>query len=109
MSEQDTRATQPQEDSGAPPDVPKRIDIARLMDVGVEVTVELGRKQMRIADILSWGPGSTLEFSKSTDEPLDIRINGKLVARGEAVVLGDRYGVRVTEIVDPDTLASHSG
>ncbi len=76
-------------------------DLARIMDVKVEVTVELGRRRLSIAEVLHLAPNSVLEFFKRADEPLDIRVGGRLVARGEAVVMADRYGVRVTEVVGP--------
>lgn len=77
-------------------------ELARLMDVKVLVTVELGRRRLSIADVLNLQPHSVLEFFKNADEPLDIRVNGRLVARGEAVVMGERYGVRVTEVLQSE-------
>ncbi len=79
-----------------------------VMDVPVEVTVELGRRKVRIGEVLRLGPGSVLELSKSNGEPLDIYVNDRLIARGEAVVVGERYGVRLTEVlvVEP---GMHSG
>jgi flagellar motor switch protein FliN/FliY len=73
-----------------------------VMDVPVEVTVELGRKNLRIGDVLRLGPGSVLELGKANGEPLDIFVNNRLVARGEAVVVGERYGVRLTEVLVGD-------
>jgi flagellar motor switch protein FliN len=70
-----------------------------VLDVPVEVTIELGRKSMRIADVLKVGPGSVLELDKVSGEPLDIYVNNRLIARGEAVVIGERYGVRLTEVL----------
>jgi flagellar motor switch protein FliN/FliY len=70
-----------------------------LRDVEVEITLEIGRRRMRIADVLKLATGQTLELAKAAGEPLDIFVNGRLLGRGEAVVLGDRYGVRITEIV----------
>jgi flagellar motor switch protein FliN len=70
-----------------------------LHDVQVELTLEIGRRRMRIADVLKLSTGQTLELAKAAGEPLDIFVNGKLLGRGEAVVVGDRYGVRITEIV----------
>ncbi len=70
-----------------------------LRDVEVEITLEIGRRRMRIADVLKLANGATLELTKAAGEPLDIFVNGRLLGRGEAVVLGDRYGVRITEIV----------
>ena len=76
-------------------------DLARVMDVKVEVTVELGRRRISIAEVLQMGPQSVLEFFKKADEPLDVFVNGRMIARGEAVVMGDRYGVRITEVLSP--------
>jgi flagellar motor switch protein FliN/FliY len=70
-----------------------------LRDVEVEITVEIGRTRRRIADILRLAPGQTIELGKAAGEPVDIYVNDQLLGRGEAVVLGDRYGVRITELV----------
>jgi len=70
-----------------------------LQDVEVEITLEIGRRRLRIADVLKLAGGQTLELSKAAGEPLDILVNGRLLGRGEAIVMGDRYGVRITEIV----------
>ncbi|MCH2109086.1 MAG: flagellar motor switch protein FliN [Polyangiaceae bacterium] len=69
-----------------------------VLDVPVELTIQLGRRNMRIADVLRLGPGSILELDKVSGEPLDILVNDRLIARGEAVVVGERYGVRLTEV-----------
>jgi flagellar motor switch protein FliN len=70
-----------------------------VMDVPVAVTVELGRRSVKIADILRLGPGSVLELDKANGEPLDLYVNDRLIARGEAVIVGERYGIRLTEVV----------
>lgn len=70
-----------------------------LKDVEVEVTLEIGRRRMRIADVLKMSTGQTIELSKAAGEPIDIFVNGQLLGRGEAVVIGDRYGVRITELL----------
>jgi flagellar motor switch protein FliN len=70
-----------------------------VMDVPVRLTVEIGRRAMRIAELLRLGPGSILELNKANGEPLEIYANDRLVARGEAVVVGERYGVRLTEVL----------
>jgi flagellar motor switch protein FliN/FliY len=80
-----------------------------VMDVPVEVSVEIGRKKMRIAEILRIGSGSVLELDKVAGEPLDIYVNNRIVARGEAVVVGDHYGVRLTEILIADDNRPRSG
>jgi flagellar motor switch protein FliN/FliY len=73
-----------------------------VMDVPVEVTIELGRKTARIGEVLRLGPGSILELSKANGEPLDVYVNNRLIARGEAVVVGERYGIRLTEVLVGD-------
>src|ERR1700722_8194280 len=77
-----------------------------LKDVEVEITLEIGRRRMRIADVLKLASGQTLELAKAAGEPLDIFVNGRLLGRGEAIVLGDRYGVRITEIVSGTEVGS---
>ena len=72
-----------------------------LRDVEVEVTLEIGRKRMRIGDLLKLGAGQTLELDKAAGEPLEIMVNGRVIGRGEAIVVGDRYALRITEIVAP--------
>lgn len=73
-----------------------------VMDVPVEVTIELGRKSAKIGEVLRLGPGSILELSKANGEPLDVYVNNRLIARGEAVVVGERYGIRLTEVLVGD-------
>ena len=70
-----------------------------LGDVEVEITLEIGRRRMTIAEVLQLGAGQTVQLDKAAGEPIDIYINGRLLGRGEAVVVGDRYGVRITELV----------
>ena len=71
-----------------------------LHDVPLELTVELGRVTLTLRELAGrLGPGSVITLSKLTGEKLDIRVNQHLVARGEAVAVGDRYGVRIVEIV----------
>jgi len=77
-------------------------NLSFVMDVPVELTIELGRKTTRIGDVLRLGPGSILELSKANGEPLDVYVNNRLIARGEAVVVGERYGIRLTEVVVND-------
>jgi len=72
-----------------------------LFDVPLRVTVELGRTKMTLKQILDLAPGSLVELDKLTGEPVDILVNGKLIARGEVVVIDENFGVRITEIVSP--------
>lgn len=78
-----------------------------LLDVPLQVSVELGRRRIRIAELLALGQGSVLELEKVAGEPLDIRVNDKLIARGEAVVVNDKFGVRLTDIVSPSERVEH--
>lgn len=73
-----------------------------LKDVEIELTLEIGRRRMKIDEILRLSTGSTIELSKAAGEPIDIYVNGQLLGRGEAVVVGDRYGVRITELLNPE-------
>lgn len=73
-----------------------------VMDVPVELSVEIGRRVMKLGEILKLGPGSVLELDKLNGEPLELYANKKLVARGQAVVVGERYGVRLTEVLVVD-------
>jgi flagellar motor switch protein FliN/FliY len=75
-------------------------DISRLLDISLNVSVELGRKQMQIKEILELGPGKIVELDKLAGEPVDLMVNGKLLARGEVVVVDENFGVRITELID---------
>ena len=77
------------------------LDLVR--DIQVKLAVELGRTEMLIQDILELGPGKVIELDKLAGEPLDVLINGKLLARGEVVMVDDKFGIRITSIVDAKT------
>ena len=72
-----------------------------ILDIPLKVTVELGRATVLIKDILQLGQGSVLELNKLAGEPLEILVNGKLVAKGEVVVVNEKFGVRIKEIISP--------
>jgi len=73
---------------------------AFLGDIPVEVSVDLGRTKLSLREVIArLGPGSVIPLSKLTGERLDIRVNDRLVARGEAVAVGERYAVRITEVI----------
>lgn len=72
-----------------------------LAHVQLEVTVELGKTRRTIKEILTMGPGSVLELDRLAGEAVDILVNGSPVARGEVVVIGENFGVRITELVHP--------
>jgi len=77
------------------------VNMEFLLDISLDVTVELGRTKMLINDMLKLGQGSVIELSKLAGESLDILANQKPIARGEVVVVNDKYGVRLTEIISP--------
>ncbi len=76
-------------------------DLDFILDIPLELSVELGRTRMLVNDLLQLGQGSIVELNKLAGEPLEIMINHKLVARGEAVVINEKFGVRLTDIVSP--------
>ncbi len=78
-------------------DAPRDIDF--LLDVPLQVSVEVGRTHMTVGDLLTLGPGSLVELDKLAGEPLEVYINRKLVARGEAVIVNEKFGVRLTDVV----------
>lgn len=87
--------------SPSPPSDPSKSRLDLLLDVPLDLSVELGRTRMSIQELLSLGPGSVIELDKVAGEPLDILVNNRLVARGEAVVVNDKFGIRITDIVSP--------
>jgi flagellar motor switch protein FliN/FliY len=84
---------------GASPTRPRNLDL--IMDIPLKVTVELGRAKMVVHDLLSLGQGSVIELNKLAGEPMEVLVNDKLVARGEAVVVNEKFGVRLTDIISP--------
>jgi flagellar motor switch protein FliN/FliY len=77
------------------------VNMEFLLDIPLEVTVELGRTKMLINDMLKLGQGSVIELSKFAGESLEILANQKPIARGEVVVVNEKYGVRLTEVISP--------
>ena len=78
---------------------PKNLDF--ILDIPLTISVELGRTKMVINDMLQLGQGSVIELVKLAGEPLDVYVNGKLMARGEVVLVNDKFGVRLTDIISP--------
>jgi flagellar motor switch protein FliN/FliY len=74
-------------------------ELERLNDVGLELTVEVGRTRMTLGQALALGPGSVITLDRLADQPVDLLVNGMPVARGEVVVIDDVFGLRVTQIV----------
>lgn len=94
-------------DSGADPQAATARDPRRernldlILDIPLKVTVELGRTKMVVSELLNLGQGSVIELNKLAGEPMEVLVNDKLVARGEAVVVNEKFGVRLTDIISP--------
>ncbi len=80
---------------------PVQRDLDFLLDIPLMVSVELGRTKMLIHDLLQLGQGSVVELDKLAGEPMEIYVNNRLIARGEVVVVNEKFGVRLTDIVSP--------
>lgn len=78
-----------------------RRDLDFILDIPLDVSAELGRTRLLINELLQLGQGSVVELNKLAGEPLEVYVNGKLVARGEAVVINEKFGVRLTDIISP--------
>lgn len=74
------------------------IDLSKLTDVTVELTVEVGRTRMSLGETLSLGPGSVVTLDRLADQPVDLLVNGRPIARGEVVVIDEQFGLRITEV-----------
>jgi flagellar motor switch protein FliN/FliY len=91
-------------DSGAPPPRAGKGDDRNLdliLDIPLKVTVELGCTKLVVSELLNLGQGSVIELNKLAGEPMEVLVNDKLVARGEAVVVNEKFGVRLTDIISP--------
>lgn len=83
------------------PDNATGFDLDFILDIPLTLTCELGRSKMLISELLQLGQGSVLELTKLAGEPMDIFVNQRLIARGEVVVVNEKFGVRLTDIVSP--------
>jgi flagellar motor switch protein FliN/FliY len=72
-----------------------------ILDIPLEITVELGRTRMLIHDLLKLGQGSVIELTKPAGDTLEILANNRLIAKGDVVVMNDKYGIRLTEVISP--------
>ncbi len=79
----------------------KERNLDLILDIPLKVTVELGRTKMLVSELLNLGQGSVIELSKLAGEPMEVLVNDKLVARGEAVVVNEKFGVRLIDIISP--------
>jgi len=89
------------QEEGGKVDEVKEANLDLILDIPLAVTVELGRSKMLINDLLQLGQGSVIELTKLVGDPLEVLVNDKLVARGEVVVVNEKFGVRLTDIVTP--------
>lgn len=83
-------------------EAPQMKNLEFIMDIPLQLTVELGRTKLLVKDVLQLNQGSVVELTKLAGEPLDVFVNSKLVARGEAVVVNDKFGIRLLDIVSPN-------
>ena len=98
QAEAKTAQFSPVQDSGKS-SVQRGLDF--ILDIPLQITVELGRAQMLINDLLQLGQGSVVELSKLAGEPMEVLVNQKLIARGEVVVVNEKFGIRLTDIISP--------
>lgn len=77
----------------------KKLDL--ILDIPLRVSVELGRTKMLVNDLLQLGQGSVIELNKLAGDPLEVLVNDKLIARGEVVVVNEKFGIRLTDIISP--------
>ena len=78
------------------------VNLDMILDVNVTVSIEVGRARMSISDLLKLSQGAIIELDRMAGEPLDVLVNGTLVARGEIVVVKDKFGIMLTEVVSPE-------
>ena len=83
------------------------VQLELIQNVAVNVSVEVGRSSLRIRDLLRLGQGSVVELDRVAGEPLDVCVNNTVIARGEVVLVNERYGIRLTQVVDPEDRVKH--
>jgi len=81
---------------------PEKEKLRALENIEVEMSIEVGRTEITIADLLRLNEGSVVELDRLAGEPLDILVNGTMIAKGEVVMVGERFGIRFSDIVDPE-------
>ena len=102
-SRADTQSTSQTQPSVADSEVPvSEADLEAVLDVPITVTAILGTKRMAIADIVRLGAGSVLELERQVGEPIDLYVDGRLIARGEVVLADERLAITMTDIVKPE-------
>jgi flagellar motor switch protein FliN/FliY len=89
-------------ENGGAQEASRQVDLTFLLDVPLQVTVELGRTRMTIEHLLKLTQGSVVELSQTVGEPLDIYVNNRLMARGEAVIMKDKFAMRIVDVISPE-------
>ncbi len=87
------------------PDRPNPEGLKLLENIAVRLSVEVGRAELTIRDLLRLSEGSVIELDRLAGDPLDVLVNGTAIAKGEVVVVGERFGIRFAEIIDPEKRA----
>lgn len=90
---------------GRPSTTPNNLDF--ILDIPLQLAVRIGTTRMLIRDLLQLGQGSVIELDKLAGEPMEVLVNGKLVARGEAVVVNEKLGIRLTDVISPMERVRH--
>jgi flagellar motor switch protein FliN len=89
-------------ENGGNPETGRQVDLSLLLDVPLQVTVELGRTRMTIESLLKLTQGSVVELSQIVGEPLNIYVNNRLMARGEAVIMKEKFAMRIVDVISPE-------
>lgn len=107
MTSQNTENRQAADGTGTPRNKERGIDL--LLDIPLDVAVEVGRSRILVRDLLQLQEGSMIELDKLAGDPLDLYVNGRLIARGEAVVVNEKFGLRLTDVVSPSERIENLG
>jgi len=97
----DLRTDSPATSSAAPLMSEQDINLDVILDVPITISVEIGRTQVPIRDLLRYSQGSVIELDRLVSEPLDVLVNNTLIAHGEVVVVDDQFGIRLTDVISP--------
>jgi flagellar motor switch protein FliN len=89
-------------ENGSAKESSRQVDLSLLLDVPLQVTVELGRTRMTIESLLKLTQGSVVELNQIVGEPLNIYVNNRLMARGEAVIMKDKFAMRIVDVISPE-------
>lgn len=94
-------ASAPAAEAGAPAGASVEVNLEVILDVPVTLSMEVGRTRIPIRNLLQLNQGSVVELERAAGEPLDVYVNGTLVAHGEVVVVNDKFGIRLTDVISP--------